>query len=152
MTGRTLPPDDPWAGYARVVVALEMAGGTRVVIHPAPFGEAGAWPWPSRDTVHVLTAWDPGDERPGLAANQARQASLEAALVPLTAVWWPASGWDPDTGYRDVGLAVQGVSEDAVRQLGARYGQDAVFAWTPSEWAIVACRRERRVTLGWTLS
>jgi hypothetical protein len=35
--------------------------------------------------------------------------------------------------------------------LGARYGQDAVFVWTPAEWAIVACTGGRRVASGWQL-
>ena len=30
-----------------------------------------------------------------------------------------------------------------------RYGQDAVFEWTPPAWAVVACRGDRRSDFGW---
>ena len=35
--------------------------------------------------------------------------------------------------------------------LGRGYGQDAVFAWTPTEWAIVACGGGRRLVSSWSL-
>jgi hypothetical protein len=31
-----------------------------------------------------------------------------------------------------------------------RYQQDAVFRWTPDEWAIVGCDGGRRVVVGWS--
>jgi hypothetical protein len=80
-----------------------------------------------------------------------RQAALEAELglrgVPLLA----AVGVDPATGRTEVGVAVRGLPEAEVLALGLRYGQDAVFAWTPAEWAIVACQGGRRAAWGWTL-
>jgi hypothetical protein len=48
-------------------------------------------------------------------------------------------------------VAVRGLPSAAVLALGVRYGQDAVFAWTPAEWAIVACRGGRRLVSAWSL-
>jgi hypothetical protein len=45
---------------------------------------------------------------------------------------------------------VRGLAEYVVQQVGARYDQDAIFRWTPSEWTIVACLGGRRVVLGWS--
>ena len=45
---------------------------------------------------------------------------------------------------------MRGLPEADVLALGARYGQDAVFAWTPAEWAIVACRGGRRLASAWS--
>ena len=102
--------------------------------------------------VCVLTAWDPTGERPAEEENRRRQAALEADLRRLAGVLqWPATGVDPLTGHREEGVAVCGVSTADVAQLGGRYRQEAVFVWTPDEWAILACTGRRRVAFGWSL-
>lgn len=148
-----LAPEDPWAGYERLVVEIRRAHGDRLVVRGAPPGDVGAWPWASPQPVFVLTAWDPGGARPGLEpdVNRRRQVALETDLMALVDAMWPALGVDPETGTSDEGVAVQGLSEAHVLGLGLRYGQDAVFAWTPGSWAILACSGARRVTSGWRL-
>jgi hypothetical protein len=147
-----LVPGDAWAGYARTVVVIRHPELGRLEVRAAATGTTGEWPWPTRAPVFVLTAWDPGDERPGTAVNRERQAALEAQLRARTPMLWSAAGTDPDTGAGDEGVAVSGLAETEVLELGARYRQDAVFAWTPREWAIVACRASRRVSLGWSVT
>jgi hypothetical protein len=152
-----LSGDDPWMGYVRIAVEIHRARRELLVVRAARAGETGQWPWPGPDggPVHVMTAWDPGDERPGVETNRRRQAALEDGLRTLattTAVsTWTASGFDPATGYQDEGVAVSGLEEAAARALAARYRQEAIFSWSPHEWAIVACSGTRRVALGWTL-
>ena len=107
-----LAPGDPWAGYARTVVEIVRPGQGHLVVRSAPPGEVGDWPWASPEPVHVLTAWDPGDERPGDEENRTRQAELEAELRPLASAMWVAVGIDPVSGHREEGVAVCGVSED----------------------------------------
>jgi hypothetical protein len=142
--------DDVWAGYERMVVEIDCCEQP-IVVRPDPSGRAGEWPWPGVHPVHILTAWDPGKSRPGLAMNRRCQARLEAELRPQAVNLWSARGGDPATGVRDEGVAVRGLDEEAVRALGARYGQDAIFSWSPAEWAIVACLGTRRVATGWAL-
>jgi hypothetical protein len=145
-----LPPDDPWGRYARTVVVLVRPDANNLVVEAAAPGRTGVWPWPAGDAVHVLTAWDPGDARPGEAANRANQAALEAAIKSSGPDGlWDAVGVDPESGHREEGVAVRGLTLGAVLDLGARYGQDAVFEWTPTAWAIVACRGDRRRDFGW---
>jgi hypothetical protein len=146
-----LPADDPWAGYARTVVEIAGPDG-RVTVRAAPPGEVGAWPWPSDPpgALFIMTAWDPGDQRPGLDENRRRQAALEEDVRRLTDVRWEAVGVDPETGRREEGVAAAGLAEEEARALGARYRQDAVFRWAPEAWEIVACDGVRRVVLGWT--
>jgi hypothetical protein len=146
-----LRSDDPWSGYARLTVAIRRPNLVDLAVRAAPRGEAGRWPWPTAEPVAILTAWDPGDERPGLEVNRRRQSELEDHVRALGADMWPAEGTDPVTGDRDEGVAVRGVPESVALELGARYGQDAVFVWTPAEWAIVACTGGRRVASGWRL-
>ncbi len=146
-----LPPDDPWASYARTVVAIARPGATNLVVEAVATG-AGSWPWEPALLFHILTAWDPGDERPDEAENRARQAALEADLRLLgPGELWTAVGVDPVSGHREEGVAVAGLETASVLALGARYGQDAVFEWTPAEWAIVACRGARRAVFGWSV-
>ncbi len=147
-----LADDDPWAAYARTVVVIVWPGAPNLGVAAAPLGSVGSWPWATADAVHILTAWDPGDVRPGEKENRRRQAALEADLRPLAPVeLWPAIGTDPVSGHREEGVAVGGLEVGRVLALGARYGQDAIFEWTRNEWAIVACGGERRAVFGWSL-
>ncbi len=146
-----LSPDDPWASYARTVVVIAWPGVSNLGVEAAPPGSVGSWPWASEDAVHVLTAWDPGGARPGEMENRRRQAALEADLRPLApSEMWTAIGTDQVSGHREEGVAVCGLDATVVRSLGDRYGQDAIFEWTRDEWAIVACRGERRAVFGWS--
>jgi Protein of unknown function (DUF3293) len=146
-----LAPDDPWAGYERLVVTISRPGEGDLVIRSAARGQAGRWPFASLDPIVVLTAWDPGGARPGEGVNRRREAQLEAELLPVTRAMWPARGVDPATGARDEGVALQGMAEREARAIAARYGQDAVFVWTPESWSIVACAGGRRVVSGWAV-
>jgi hypothetical protein len=144
-------PVDPLASYRRTVVEILRPGGGSLRVRSAPdAGEAG-WPWPDGRPVHLLTAWDPGLERPARDINRVRQATLEAELGALSVPLLAAVGVDPVTGRREEGVAVRGLPEAEVLALGERYGQDAVFAWTPAEWAIVACRGGHRLASAWSL-
>jgi hypothetical protein len=144
-------PGDPWASYQRTVVAIRLPDGDRLCVRAAVGADEARWPWPTARALHLFTAWDPGLERPGPAVNRARQAALEGELQGLGVSFLPAAGLDPETGRRDEGVAVQGVPEAEVLALADRYGQDAVYAWTPAAWAVVACRGGRRLVSGWSL-
>jgi len=145
------PGDDPWAAYARTVVEIFRPDEGNIVVGAAPPGQIGDWPWASPQPVHILTAWDPGDERPGAEENRTRQAALEADLHMATDALWFTVGVDPVSGHREEGVAACGVSEAEALALGARYRQEAIFVWTPDEWAIVACGGSRRLVGGWRL-
>jgi hypothetical protein len=142
---------DRWDSYGRTVVEIALPGEGTLTVRSVPGTEAGSWPWPTAVPVHIVTAWDPGPVRPGPALNRARQAALEDDLRPFAETMVAAAGVDPVTGHREEGVAVRGVAESVVLALGARYGQDAVFAWTPTAWSVVGCLDGRRVTSGWAL-
>jgi hypothetical protein len=147
-----LADDDPWASYARTVVVVTRPGETNLVVRPAPPEETGRWPWASDAAWHILTAWDPGATRPSEEENRRGQAELEAQLRALgPAETWSVVGIDPVTTHREEGVAVCGIGIDAALRLAARFGQDAIFEWTPAGWAIAACRDERRAVFGWSL-
>ena len=145
-----VPLDDPWFGYANTVVEV-IGPNAGVAVRAAPAGDVGVWPWATEAALFVLTAWDPGEVRFSVEVNRARQSALDAELRPRAESTWRARGVDPSTGYGDEGVAVRGLAESDVCEIGARYGQDAVFAWTPRAWTIVACVGARRLSLGWRI-
>jgi hypothetical protein len=148
-----MAPDDPWASYARTVVTITGPDALDVVVSAAPLGSMGSWPWAFEGAVYVVTAWDPGDARPGEEENRRRQAALEADLRLLTPVgMWVAVGADAASGHREEGVAVYGIDAVQVLELGARYGQEAIFEWTREAWAIVACGGDRIEVFGWSLA
>jgi Protein of unknown function (DUF3293) len=142
---------DPWVSYGRTVVDVLRPEEGTLTVRSAPGADTASWPWPTEQPVHILTAWDPGPERPGPVVNRARQAALEIDLRPMALTLMAAVGVDPVTGRREEGVAVIGVAESVVLAVGACYGQDAVFAWTPATWSIVGCQGGRRITSGWAL-
>ena len=143
--------DDAWASYARMVVEIERSGEP-IVVHAAPLGEVGPWPWRSPEPVCILTAWDPGPSRPGVVANRREQARLEEDIRPLaTAMWTARRRRSRDRCTRRGRGRASGSPRRRRVALGARYGQDAIFTWTPLEWAIVSCTGARRQVTGWAL-
>jgi hypothetical protein len=88
-----LPPDDPWAAYANTVVEIVRRSERDVVtVRAGPAGRVGRWPWPTREPVPILTAWDRGEERPGVDVNRRLGPDLIAAVVAgallgLATVW-----------------------------------------------------------------
>ena len=114
--------------------------------------DAGAW-HPAHQvaarlgTLHVITAWNPGDERPSREendrANRALRADLEAlnlearGLAPL-----PALGSDPNSPHAEESWAVTGLDDRTARELGAKYRQVAVFRITADTQTVLGCDEE----------
>lgn len=96
--------------------------------------------------VHVITAWNPGDERPGRAANDAAHRRLHDVLVELGTEPVLARGSDAHSDHYEDGWAVAGLSHDTARKIGTQFGQVAIFWITDSDQYVVACSEE------WTAS
>lgn len=122
-----------------------------VRIAPDKPGTTDSWPSDLTPPLHFLTAWDPGHERPGEAANRTRQAALERDLDAQKTTYWRAVGFDLDSEHREEGVAVAGVPEAEVLALARHYGQRAIFIWTPRTWETVSCVDDRRQSAGWLL-
>ena len=143
--------DDLWISYAKTIVHVMPPGEPVLRISPAPRGEVGEWPHTFKAPMYVITAWNPASERLVESANRERQEALDAELRQLTLELWPAVGLDPDSSYREEGVAVSGLTKEQAITLGARHGQNAIFAWTPTAWRTLSCIDERRHEAGWRL-
>jgi hypothetical protein len=138
-----------WAAYRTAVVDVEPPGGDRFRIVAAPPGTTGEWPDGLDPPVVVLTAWDPGSVRQEESVNRARHDELVAALAALTVSWWPATGRDPDGDHLEEGAAVTGLTVTDALAMGRRFGQAAVYVWTPVAWQVHSCTEDRTETFGW---
>lgn len=90
-------------------------------------------------TVHVLTAWNPGNDRPGRAANDAANEALRQLLESEGCRPIPALGSDPSSDHFEESWCVTGLCDRRAREIGARFGQWAVFRITSTEQAVLGC-------------
>ncbi|TWV56868.1 hypothetical protein FRZ03_03245 [Streptomyces misionensis] len=61
-------------------------------------------------------------------------------------------GGDLGGTHREESVAVTGLDDAAAREPGRRFGQDAVFAWTPGAWRVLACDTDAMSVSGWAAS
>ena len=144
--------DRDWEAYRTAVVDIAPSDRPAFRVVPDVPGRTGAWPNGQAEPVVVVTAWNPASIRLEPDVNGARQRTLALELGTRGLPWWPATGGDLGSGHREEGAAVPGLSEEDGRALGRRYGQAAVYVWTPDAWEVVACDGDHRVTLGWRLT
>jgi hypothetical protein len=85
----------------------------------------------------VITAWNPGRERPSREVNQARGAELERELTRRGLAWLPAEGRAPDGSHHEPSVAVFGIELEAALELARQFGQAAIV-WYDGEAARLA--------------
>jgi hypothetical protein len=126
--------------YLKTVVLIEEDG----LLVPASNARCVA-----QGVVHVLTAWNPGDERPSREENDAASEKLRIELVSRGLSPCRAVGADPDSGHAEESWAVVGLSDDEARAIGAAFGQVAVFRLTATGQAVLACSEDWMVSRSW---
>ncbi|WSB88899.1 DUF3293 domain-containing protein [Streptomyces cellulosae] len=100
----------------------------------------------------MITAWNPRGRTASEDANALAHRVLLDEVRHRGLTSWPAVGGDPSGTHLEESVAVAGLSDAAARDLGRRFGQDAVFAWTPSAWRVLACDTGAVSVSGWTAS
>ncbi len=142
MYGGAIPNDgltSRWSAYANTELTAEVGPGTELALN----GPHAVVEWPFREPVHVLTAHDPqGVGRPP-EANRENNAELAADIARLGAGMLRCVGASPDGAHAEPGFLVWGLDRDTARQLGRRYGQDAVFEVDDTAVHIIASYRDR---------
>jgi hypothetical protein len=118
-------------------------------VRPAAPGTSDG-PFPFAGPVAFLTADNPEGEAVAEAVNARRRELLVEALDHLGLTWIPAVGGDPDdVEHLEPGAVVLGVDLAAAASLGKRFGQAAVYVWTPLALHLVACDGDRHEVLGY---
>jgi hypothetical protein len=126
--------------YLKTVVSIEEDG----LLVPASNARCVA-----QGVVHVLTAWNPGDERPSREENDDANERLLIELVSRGLNPCRAVGADPDSEHAEESWAVHGLSDDEARAIGAAFRQVAVFRLTATDQTVLACFEDWVVSRSW---
>ncbi len=129
----------PWSHYLCAVVDIAFPAHS-IRVTRSPGGVSGLpYPLHSAETIHIVTAFNPGGRNVTARANLRAQHELLRSVSVRGLQWWPAVGGDLDDSHAEISAAVVGMDDAQARALGRRFGQDAVFAWSPSSWRLLAC-------------
>ncbi|MEU6086701.1 DUF3293 domain-containing protein [Streptomyces sp. NPDC047085] len=142
-----------WDLYRTAIAHIQYQGRT-VRVEPRPWGTAEG-PFPESagvGTVHVITAWNPRGRTASADDNARAQGQLLDEIRNRALTWWVAEGGDVSGTHREESVAVVGLSDAAALELGRRFGQDAIFAWTPDAWRVLACDSAAVAASGWAAS
>ena len=91
-------------------------------------GPATALP---RASLTVITAYNPGAERPSPAQNAAAQEALQRVVQDRGWTAYPATGYDAARTHDEPSIAIIGLPIATARALGRAFRQAALFRWTP---------------------
>lgn len=126
--------------------------GRHLVVLPRPAGTAeGRFPLTTAP-LHVVTAWNPGGRRADPVANATADRALRAEVAELGLRAEEAEGRAPDGTWAERSLAIVGADEAVVLDLARRYGQAAIYRWTPTERAVVWCDDRPDDVQGWAMT
>jgi hypothetical protein len=116
--------------YLKTVVSIEEDG----ILRPASDSRSVA-----QGVVHVITAWNPGDERPSREENDVANEELLTELLSRGLNPCRAVGADPDSDHAEESWAVVGLSDEEACALGAAFGQVAVFRLASAGQVVLGC-------------
>lgn len=123
--------------YERTLYDVQLPDGTvTLLVRRAPLGNSG----PIRDRrLAIVTAYNPGYERPDDAANRAANERLRAEIERRGWAWCEATGYSPERDHREPSFAIFDVSDDEAVEIGRQFGQAAIFAWDGRRGRIAWC-------------
>lgn len=115
-------------------LATEVTVSVDEILLPAPDAVAQIG-----SPIHVITAWNPGNERPTDEMNQKANALLREDLRVLSDNVFQAIGKDPSSDHAEKSWAVTGISDEDAIALGARYRQVAIFRLDAEYQTVLNC-------------
>jgi hypothetical protein len=135
-------PQDALAVYRETVIKITLPDGSKIETSPGsrpPDALAPLLP------TFVITAWNPGEQRPPEPENRRAQADMRVRLEgwngdaqPLTLL--EAVGRSRDGRHAEPSIAVHGMSQHEAVLLAKRMEQWAIFAIDEPAVEVVPCR------------
>jgi hypothetical protein len=123
--------------YVEAEFDVQLPGGTvTLVVGTAGHAEISSLPAVS---LTVVTAYNPGLERPGDDANRSANERLEHYLLQLGKTYHPAEGRSRDRSHSEPSFAVEGLSRDDARAVGRHFHQACVFYWEAGRGQLLWC-------------
>lgn len=134
----------PWEFYLNTMVRFDTAEGGGVV---HPLAESAGEPHPPFGPLHVVTAIQPDPEPARVSCARMQVLDRYLHIAGIRSI--PAVGSSFTGDHSEDSRAVFGLTDDQARDLGAVFGQVAVFAWNGPSWSLLACATERQSRRGW---
>ncbi|MEO8329002.1 MAG: DUF3293 domain-containing protein [Candidatus Nanopelagicales bacterium] len=137
-----------WSDYLTTQVRIRMPEHV-LEVRSMTGGTIGNFPNVSGNAIHIMTAHNPGrqltDEQ-----NARRQQELVSQVEGRKGVtWWQAVGGDPQWRHVEDSIAVTSLTEQQALDLARQYQQDAILAWSPDQWRLLACDESLEHSTGW---
>lgn len=131
------PPPDLVRAFERALYDVQLPGGTvTLLVRRAPLGNSG----PIRGRrLAVVTAYNPGRERPGESANRAAHERLRREIERRGRVSYEALGYSPERDHEEPSFAIPDIGEDEAVELGRQFGQAAILVWDGRRCRVVWC-------------
>ena len=125
--------------YERSLYDVHLPDGTvTLLVRRAPLGNRA----PIADRrLAIVTACNPGRERPGEGANRGANRRLLAEIERRGWAWHPAVGYSPERDHEEPSFAVVDVPEEDVVELARQFGQAAILVWDGRRAGISWCAR-----------
>ncbi|WP_137876268.1 DUF3293 domain-containing protein [Rhodococcus sp. Q] len=134
----------PWEFYLNTMVRFETTAGGGAV---RPCDGSDSESTPPFGPLHVVTAIQP-DPEPDTVSHS-RMLVLDDFLRAAGIRSIPAVGSSFTGDHSEDSRAVFGLTDRQARELGAQFGQVAVFSWNGPRWSLLACAGDRHSHRGW---
>ena len=102
---------------------------------PADGDPTGAWTDPALVCVsrgagaRVMTAWNPGFDRPTPTKNEAANIQMRADLELAGNEVWLSEGAAPDGDFSEPGFLVWGMNREVAVEIARKYCQFAIYEY-----------------------
>lgn len=111
---------------------FEIYGATRVtVLSGGEWYEAGRLVKERGEGAVVMTAWNPGWERPSIAENEAANEAMFAELTRGPHEVITAVGASVDEAHSEPGFLIWGMNPHVGCEIARKYGQFAIYVYSP---------------------
>ena len=143
--------DALWDAYCSTVVTFQDDENRNRKIVPAA-GVAGRWIDGSDITqILIVSAANPYSEKLSEDANREAELSMKAELETLALKFRDCVGQSPDGQWTERSVMVFNAPLDAIKEIGEKYLQNAIFRWTPHSWECISLVSNQHFVTGWTL-
>lgn len=120
--------------YESAIYTAELpAGHVEFRIGDRPIGSAPA------GSLAIITAWNPGLERPSETANCKANEKLRMLLNQRGWIAYPASGCSEDGKHEEPSLAVMDIEPEQTLALARQFDQAAILYWDGVEARLLWC-------------
>jgi len=119
--------------YREAIYEVDLPAG------PVAFQVGAALPPALPVPLALVTAWNPGNERPGEPANRAANRRLEAELARRGLPFFPARGRDEAGAHVEPSFAIVGILREDALALARSFGQAAIVCAVAGRAELLWC-------------